>query len=108
MVALGIPTISFLTSKHTIVLRKWSDMSGDRSPAYHDLTIATLYRLDPERLAAIRRAVSGVTRCPECDALNRADQPRCDKCGAKLYPEVEDNEEERASKEGVRHGEDDK
>jgi len=79
--------------------------NGDR-PAYHDLTIATLYRLDPERLAAIRRAVTGMTRCPECDALNRADQPRCDKCGAKLYPEVEDTEEERALREGLRQRED--
>lgn len=77
-------------------------MSDERSPAYHDLTIATLYRLDPEKLAAIRRSMTGMTRCPECDALNRADQPRCDKCGAKLYPEVEDNEEERALKEEFR------
>jgi len=77
-------------------------MSDERAPAYHDLTIATLYRLDPDRLAAIRRAVSGMTRCPECDALNRADQPRCDKCGAKLYPEVPDKDEERTLKVGSR------
>ncbi len=75
-------------------------MSNKRSPAYHDLTIATLYRLDPEKLAAIRRAVSGATRCPQCDALNRADQRRCDKCGAKLYPEVPDNDEDRALRDG--------
>jgi uncharacterized paraquat-inducible protein A len=81
-------------------------MSDERSPAYHDLTIATLYRLDPDKLAAIRRVISGVTRCPECDALNRADQPRCDKCGAKLYPEVKDTEEERTLKEGLRQIED--
>lgn len=83
-------------------------MSEERSPAYHDLTIATLYRLDPEKLAAIRRSISGMTRCPECDALNRADQPRCDKCGAKLYPEVKDNEEERALKEGLAHRDDER
>lgn len=67
--------------------------------AYHDLTVGTLLRIDPERLAALRRAMTGVTRCPSCDALNRADQPRCEKCGAKLYPEVPDNDEEKALKE---------
>ncbi len=74
----------------------------DENPAYHDNALAIMYRLDPEKLAAIRRSVSGLTRCPECDAVNRADQPRCEKCGAKLYPEVEDNEEERALKEGLK------
>lgn len=78
----------------------------DENPAYHDNALAIMYRLDPEKLAAIRRAVSGMTRCPECDAINRADQPRCDKCGAKLYPEVKDTEEERELKEGLRRGED--
>jgi len=82
-------------------------MSNREKPAYHDVTIATLTRIDPERLAAIRRAMTGMTRCPECDALNRADQPRCEKCGAKLYPEVEDNEEERALKDGPRQQEKD-
>jgi len=78
--------------------RGLTNMPDDRedSGSYHDLTIATLYRLDPDRLKAVRRAVTGATRCPQCDALNRADQPRCDKCGAKLYPEVSDNEEEKA------------
>ena len=71
-------------------------MSDDDRPAYHDWALATMYRLDPERLAALRRSMTGMTRCPECDALNRADQPRCDKCGAKLYPEVPDNEEDIA------------
>lgn len=68
----------------------------DENPAYHDNALAIMYRLDPEKIAAVRRAISGMTRCPECDALNRADQPRCDKCGAKLYPEVPDNDEEKA------------
>ena len=78
-----------------------AEMSDDRedSGSYHDMTIATLYRLDPDKLKAVRRAISGSTRCPQCDALNRADQPRCEKCGAKLYPEVPDNEEEKALKE---------
>ena len=71
-------------------------MSDEDPPSYHDWTLATMYHLDPERLAALRRAMTGMTRCPECDALNRADQPRCDKCGAKLYPEVPDNEEDIA------------
>jgi uncharacterized paraquat-inducible protein A len=68
----------------------------------HDNVIATLYRLDPERLAAVRRAISGVTRCPQFDAPNRADQPRCGRCGAKLYPEVPDNEEEKALRDQAR------
>jgi len=69
------------------------------NPAYHDMTIATLYRMDPEKLKAIRRAMTGMTRCPECDALNRADQKYCDKCGAKLYPELEYEEDKEARKE---------
>lgn len=78
-------------------------MSDDRDGgSYHDLTIGTLYRIDPDRLAALRRAMTGVTRCPECCAVNRADQPRCAKCGAKLYPEVPDSDEEKALKEACR------
>lgn len=75
-------------------------MSDDRQQrAFEkDYAIATMYRLDPERIAAVRRAVSGKTRCPECDAVNPANQPRCYKCNAKLYPEVPDNEEERLLK----------
>ncbi len=80
-------------------------MSDRDPPAYHDNALATMFRLDPERLAALRRAMTGMTRCPECDALNRADQPRCDKCGAKLYPEVPDNEEEKTLKERFRSSE---
>jgi methionyl-tRNA synthetase len=78
-------------------------MSDDRedSGSYHDLTFGTLYGIDPERLKAVRRAATGTTRCPQCDALNRADQPRCDKCGAKLYPEVPDNDEEKAANEST-------
>lgn len=75
-------------------------MSGDRGQkAYErDYAIATMYRLDPDKIAAVRRAISGKTRCPECDEVNPADQPRCQKCNAKLYPEVPDNEEERLRK----------
>lgn len=80
-----------------------SDENGNR-PKDHDNVIATLYRLDPERLAAVRRAISGITRCPQCDTPNRADQQRCDKCGAKLYPEVPDNEEEKLLKEEMHRG----
>jgi uncharacterized paraquat-inducible protein A len=64
----------------------------DQHPAYHDNMIAIMYRLDPEKIAAVRRAISGMTRCPGCDALNRADQGHCIRCGAKLYPEVKDEE----------------
>lgn len=67
-------------------------MAKDEHPAYHDNTIAIMYRLDPEKIAAVRRAISGMTRCPQCDGLNRADQRYCIKCGAKLYPDVEDEE----------------
>jgi len=75
-------------------------MSDDRGQrAYErDYAIATMYRLDPERIAAVRRAISGKTRCPECDAVNPAEQQRCYKCNAKLYREVADNEEERLLK----------
>jgi hypothetical protein len=74
-------------------------MTPHENPNYNDYAIATLYRLDPEKLAQIRRIVSGMTRCPECDALNRADQQRCDTCGAKLYPEVEDEKEKKPEEE---------
>lgn len=67
-------------------------------PYERDYAIAIMYGLDPEKVGAIRRSISGKTRCPECDEINPADQPRCRKCNAKLYPEVPDNEEERARK----------
>jgi len=51
-----------------------------------------MYRLDPERLAAVRRAATGMTRCPACDTLNPADQKRCYKCGANLYYDIPDEE----------------
>jgi len=65
---------------------------------HEDRVIATLYRLDPDRLAAVRRAVSGMTRCPECDEKNPADQKRCYKCGAKLYPDLPDEEKKEDEK----------
>jgi len=65
---------------------------------HDDRVIATMYRLDPDKLAAVRRAVSGITRCPECDEKNPADQKRCYKCGAKLYPDMKDDEDEEAKK----------
>jgi len=72
---------------------------NDKHPAYHDWSLATMYRLDPDKLAALRRSMTGTTRCPQCDELNRADQKRCGKCGAKLYPGMEDDEEGRKDEE---------
>jgi len=76
-------------------------MAREDPPAYHDMSLATMYHLDPERLAAIRRIATGMTRCPECDALNLASQKRCDKCGAKLYPEVTDDEPAKKGEDEV-------
>jgi uncharacterized protein with PIN domain len=57
----------------------------------------TRLRHDPERLAALKRVMTGNTRCPECDALNPANQRRCGECGAKLYPDLPDEEESDGS-----------
>jgi uncharacterized paraquat-inducible protein A len=48
--------------------------------------LALRNRFDPERLAAVKRSISGKTRCPECGELNRADQETCDRCQSHLYP----------------------
>ena len=66
---------------------------------HHDRVLATMYRLDPERLAAIRRAATGMTRCPECDALNPADQKKCYKCGARLYYDIPDDEKPKETEQ---------
>lgn len=68
-------------------------MTDDR-PARKDKDafIATMYRMDPDRLRTLRRVTSGVTRCPECDHPNPAQERVCAKCGARLYP-VEEAEE---------------
>lgn len=96
----GIPTTCFMSFETDEVARLVLGMADDEQPrAYHDMAIATLYRMDPEKLKAIRRAMTGMTRCPECDALNRADQKYCDRCGAKLYPELVYEEEREKKKE---------
>jgi len=66
---------------------------------HSDRIVATLYRLDPDKLAAIRRAASGMTRCPECDALNPADQRKCFRCGAKLYYDLTEEEKPKDEKQ---------
>lgn len=60
-------------------------MEDGRREKDKDALIATMYRMDPDKLRQLRRIVSGVTRCPECDAANPAGEKRCVKCGAKLY-----------------------
>lgn len=57
--------------------------------------VVTRNRCDPERLAAVKRILTGNTRCPECDALNPADQESCSKCGARLYPGSRDAKDEK-------------
>jgi len=59
------------------------------TPDQDDYKLAMLLRMDPEKLAAVRRATSGMTRCPNCDEPNRADQRYCVKCGSALYPDLE-------------------
>jgi len=61
--------------------------------------LAMRNRFDPERLAAVKRSISGKTRCPECDELNRADQETCNRCGARLYP-GDRKEEDKQKREG--------
>jgi ribosomal protein L40E len=57
--------------------------------------VATLFRLDVDRVRAVRRSVSGTTRCPECDAANPADRRTCRSCGSRLYPAEEEDEKMR-------------
>lgn len=67
-------------------------MEDGRGEKERDALIATMYRMDPDRLRQLRRVMSGVTRCPECDAVNPAGEKRCTKCGAKLYAVEEAND----------------
>jgi len=60
--------------------------------ADHTNALATLYRIDPQKLAAIKRIATGSTRCPSCDAVNPADNRFCEKCGGKLYPVEEEDD----------------
>ena len=66
----------------------------DYKPVEHDAFLATLTRSNVDRIRAMRRIVSGVTRCPNCDAVNPASLKTCSKCGRSLYP-VEEEEEKR-------------
>jgi len=62
---------------------------------HEDRVLAAMYRLDPERLAAVRRATTGMTRCPVCDTVNPAAQRKCSRCGANLYYDLPDEEEKK-------------
>jgi len=57
-------------------------------------------RYDPDRLAAVKRSMTGMTRCPVCDGLNRADSKFCIKCGAYLYPEMREEDEKQGKFKG--------
>jgi uncharacterized paraquat-inducible protein A len=74
-------------------------MANARKTKDKDAFIAAMYRLDPDKLRQLRRITSGVSRCPECDAVNPASERLCVKCGAKLYP-VEEAEEARFRRKG--------
>jgi uncharacterized paraquat-inducible protein A len=67
-------------------------MGEQGRPKEKDAFLATMFRLDVQRVSALRRAASGKTRCPECDLTNDASARRCVKCGALLYP-VEEYDE---------------
>ncbi len=71
-------------------------------PDQTDYRFATMLRIDPERLAALRRARTGKTKCPHCDETNDAGLRNCAKCGAALYPDLEAerwDEEDEGKKE---------
>jgi hypothetical protein len=55
----------------------------------------TRNRMDPDRMEALKRSLTGMTRCPVCDSLNPADHKFCEKCGAYLYPEMRYEDEEK-------------
>lgn len=63
-----------------------------RESGNKDNFLAALTRINPERLAALRRISSGVARCPYCDAVNPPENRFCDKCGQKLYPVEEEDD----------------
>ena len=54
--------------------------------------ISTMYRIPVDRVKAVQRAMSGKTRCPQCDAVNPANRRFCKACNAKLYPVEEEDD----------------
>ena len=53
---------------------------------------AQMYRVDVDRVRAVKRALTGKTTCPNCNKVNPADRRMCKACGMKLYPVEEENE----------------
>jgi ribosomal protein L32 len=60
--------------------------------ALEDAKLATMFRVDVDRLKTMRRVMSGTARCPNCDKVNPAENRFCQYCGAKLYPAEEEEE----------------
>lgn len=53
---------------------------------------AQMYRVDVDRVRAVKRALTGKATCPNCGEVNPADRRMCKACGEKLYPVEEANE----------------
>lgn len=76
----------------------------DYQPVEHDAFLATLTRSNVDRIRAMRRIMSGVTRCPHCDAVNPANLRLCSKCGRVLYPVEEEEEKRKFLRRGPKSG----
>ena len=53
---------------------------------------AQMYRVDVDKVRAVKRALTGKTACPNCGKINPADKRTCKACGVRLYPVEEEND----------------